>query len=91
VYFNHGYAIATARAYKVDTLGARYHLLYRGGDESLYQFGTGARVGCGNSDNRGFQLRILTHLGIEKRLHTEQHNHGADHQRQHRALDKEIG
>jgi hypothetical protein len=57
----------------------------------LYQFGAGAGIGGGDRYDRGFEFRILSDLGIEKGLHTEQYNQRADHQGQHRALDEIIG
>ena len=81
VYLDHRDAVATAGAYEIDSFGTRYHLLDRRADETLNQFRTGAGISRSDRDNRSFQFRVLAHLGIEKRLYTQQYDHGADHQR----------
>ena len=76
---------------RVDALGAGHRLLDRRGDEALDDVGRGARVGRGDGD-RGVRGRgELSHLQPQRRHAADKQDQEADHARQHRPADEEIG
>ena len=79
------------RDQRVDALGARHRLLDRGRDEALDDVGRGAGVGRGDGDRGVRGLGELPHLKPEGGHSADQQNEQADHGRQHRPADEEIG
>ena len=66
-------------------------LLDRRRDEALDQVGRRAGIGRGDGDRRVRQLRILPDRQAGSGLEADQQDQQADDQRQHRALDEDVG
>ncbi len=75
----------------VDALGGGDRLLDRGGDEALDQGGGRAGIDGRDVDDRVRQFRILPDRQHGSRAQADQQDQQADDDRQHRALDENIG
>ncbi len=75
----------------VDALHRRHRLGDRLGDEALHQLGGGAGVLGGDGDGGAFQQRVLADRQLAQGQRAEQQDQGADHQRQHRPADEQVG
>ena len=70
----------------------RYKKLYEtGGDEALHEFAVRARVGRADRDDGVLGFRELAHFERHHGAQPEQQDHQADHGRQHRPADEDIG
>ena len=79
------------RGQVIDALGGRHRLRDRRRDKALHQIGRSAGVERRDCDRRVRQLRVLADLQAGHRLETDQQDQQADHQRQHRPADEDVG
>ncbi len=79
------------RGHVVDALGGGDRLLDRRGDEALDQVRGRAGIDGRDVDDRVRQLRILPDRQHHRRAQADQQDQQADHDRQDRAFDENIG
>ena len=79
------------RGQEVDALGFGNRLLQRRGHETLDQLGIGAGIGRRNRHRGAFEFGKLPNLELHGRARAHQQNQQADHGRQHRAPNEDIG
>ncbi len=75
----------------VDAVGLGDRLLQRRGDEALDQAAAGAGVTGGDRHHRVPGLRVLAHLEAGDGAQADDQDQQADHARQHRAADEDVG
>ena len=84
-------ALRRGRGHVVDAFGRGHRLLDRRGDEALHQVRRRAGIDRRHGDHGVRQFRILPDRQAGRGLEADQQDQQADDQRQHRALDEDIG
>ena len=85
------HVLLRTRDQRVYAFRARDRLLDRRGYEALDHIGRGAGIGGGDGDGRVRRLGKLSDLQLERRDAADQQDQQADHGRQHRPADEEVG
>jgi hypothetical protein len=75
----------------IDALGGRHRLRDRRCDKALHQIGRGSGINRRDRDRRIRKLGVLADLQAGHRLEADQQDQQADHQRQHRTANKDVG
>ena len=75
----------------VDAVRSRHRALDRSSDKSPNEFGVSADVNRGHRDRGDVAARVLPHIQRLHRLQTGDEDDKANHHRQHRPFDKQIG
>ena len=84
-------AAAAVRYHVVDAVRLGDGIFQRRGNEARDQIRIGTVIRGADRDHRVLRIRILQYRQAGDRAQTEHQNHQADHGRQHRAANKDIG
>src|SRR5262249_44068767 len=88
---NGAHALRAGRLQVIDAVGAGNYALERRGDEPAHQIGIRADIGGRHPYNRYITPRILADAERADRLQARDQDYQANHNGEHRTLDKNIG
>jgi hypothetical protein len=83
--------LRAGRLHVVDAVGACDDAFQRRGDETSHEVGVGADVHCCHANHCDITAGILPHAQGANRLQAGDEDHQVDDERQHRALDEQVG